>query len=98
MASTKEYRDFVLEELSILDDITIRPMMGEYILYYKGTIFGGIYDDRFLIKKVPGNKKYAMEETLPYETGKPMYLVDIDNSDILKEIILDTYKDLPKKK
>ena len=95
MASTKEYRDYVLEELSLLDGITIRPMMGEYILYYKGVVFGGIYDDRFLVKKTSSNRKYNMEEALPYEKGKPMYLVnDVDNKEILSDIVLDTYRDL----
>ncbi len=68
-------------------------MMGEYILYYKGTIFGGIYDDRLLVKIVDNNKKYNMKEAIPYPKGKPMYLVeDIDNTEILKDIVLDTYK------
>ena len=51
MASTKDYKDFILEQLSLLDDITCKPMMGEYMLYYKGLLFGGIYDDRLLVKK-----------------------------------------------
>ena len=95
MASTKEYRDFVIEQLRELNNITDRYMMGEYVLYYKGIVFGGIYDDRFLVKKTDTNKKYNMEEAIPYEKGKPMYLVDdVDNPDILKEIVLDTYNDL----
>ena len=95
MASTKSYRDFILEQLSTLDDITCKSMMGEYLLYYKGTLFGGIYDDRFLVKRVDGNKKYNMEEVIPYPNAKPMYLVeDVDNMDTLKEIVLDTYNDL----
>lgn len=51
MASTKEYRDYVLEQLNLLGDISYKPMMGEYLLYYRGVLFGGIYDDRLLIKK-----------------------------------------------
>ena len=98
MASTKEYRDFVLENLSLLDDITYKPMMGEYLLYYKGILFGGIYDDRLLVKIVNGNKKYSMEESIPYEKAKPMYLVDdVDNKELLKNIILDTCSDLSNK-
>ena len=97
MASTKDYKDYVLGQLSILNDITVRPMMGEYILYYRGVVFGGIYDDRFLVKRVESNKKYNMEEAIPYEKGRPMYLVDdIDNMDTLKEIVLDTYEGLKK--
>ncbi len=95
MASTKEYKEFVLEQLSILDDITCKPMMGEYLLYYKNLLFGGIYDDRVLVKRVDNNKKYNMEEVIPYPNAKPMYLVDdIDNQDILKEIVIDTYSGL----
>ena len=91
MASTKDYRDFVLEQLSQLNSFVCKPMMGEYLLYYKGILFGGIYDDRLLVKKVENNKKYNMEETIPYKNAKPMYLVDdIDNQDILKDIVLDT--------
>ena len=95
MASTKDYRDFILEQLSILNGISCKPMMGEYLLYYNGILFGGIYDDRLLVKKTDNNKKYKMDDAIPYETAKPMYLVDdVDNQDILKDIILDTYKDL----
>ena len=95
MASTKSYRDFIIEQLSLLDDINCKSMMGEYLLYYKGTLFGGIYDDRFLVKIVENNKKYNMEEVIPYPNAKPMYLVeDVDNMGTLKEIVLDTYNDL----
>lgn len=95
MATTKEYRDFILEKLNILDNITCRPMMGEYLLYYNGILFGGIYDDRLLVKKVENNKKYNMQEDIPYEGAKPMYLVDeVDNKETLKDIVLDTCKGL----
>lgn len=95
MASTIDYKDFVLEKLQVLDDITCKPMMGEYLLYYKGALFGGIYDNRLLIKIVKNNKKYNMKESIPYQNAKPMYLVDeIDNLEILKDIILNTIKDL----
>ena len=95
MSTTKEYKNFILEQLSLLDNITYKPMMGEYILYYNGIVFGGIYDDRLLVKIVSGNKKYNMEEVIPYKKGKPMYLVsDVDNMEELKKIVLDTYNDL----
>ena len=97
MATTKEYRDYILEQLKALDNITCKPMMGEYLLYYDGVLFGGIYDDRFLVKIVENNKKYNMEEAIPYETAKPMYLIDeVDNQEILKEIVMDTYLGLKK--
>jgi TfoX/Sxy family transcriptional regulator of competence genes len=95
MASTKEYRDFILEQLSALNEITCKQMMGEYLLYYNSLLFGGIYDDRLLVKITDTNKKYHMEEAIPYESAKPMYLVeDIDNEEVLKEIVLDTCKGL----
>ncbi len=73
--------------------------MGEYLLYYNNILFGGIYDNRFLVKIVETNKKYNMEEEIPYETAKPMYLIeDIENRELLKEIIIETCKSLPKKK
>lgn len=91
MATTKEYRDFIMERLSILDGIRIRAMMGEYLLYYNDTLFGGIYNDRLLVKIVDSNKKYNMIENLPYKGAKNMYLVeDIDNEENLKSIVLDT--------
>ena len=97
MASTKEYRDFILGQLSILGDITYKPMMGEYLLYSDGLLFGGVYDDRLLIKKVETNKKYNMEEVIPYETAKPMYLVeDVDDIDTLIDVIIDTCEGLKK--
>ena len=97
MATTKYYRDFILEQLSLLDNITCKSMMGEYLLYYNGVLFGGIYDDRLLVKIVDNNKKYNMQESIPYESAKPMFLVDdVDNKEVLRDIVLDTYKDLNK--
>ena len=97
MGSTKDYRDFILEQLSILDGITCRPMMGEYMLYYNGLLFGGIYDDRLLVKIVDTNKEYGMEEAIPYPSAKPMYLVDdVDNQDTLRDIVLNTCRGLKK--
>lgn len=97
MATTKDYRDFILEQLNILDNITCKSMMGEYLLYYNGLLFGGIYDDRLLVKMVDSNKKYNMQESIPYESAKSMYLVDdVDNGEVLRDIVLDTCKDLKK--
>ena len=83
MASTKEYLDFILEQLSELDEITYRAMMGEYIIYYRGKVVGGIYDDRFLIKPVKSAMNMMPEAglELPYEGAKEMLLVDnVENS------------------
>ena len=95
MATTREYRDYVLEQLNLLDNITCKSMMGEYLLYYNGVLFGGIYDDRLLVKIVDSNKKYNMQESIPYENAKSMYLVDdVDNQEKIRDIVLDTCKGL----
>lgn len=94
MSSTKDYKEYIVEQLSILDSIICKPMMGEYLLYYNGILFGGIYDDRLLVKKVNNNKKYNMEEVIPYKNAKAMYLVDSDDQEVLRDIVFDTYKEL----
>ena len=97
MATTKDYRDFILEQLNLLENITCKSMMGEYLLYYNGILFGGIYDDRLLVKIVDSNNKYNMQEAIPYNGAKLMYLVDdVDNQDVLRDIVIDTCKDLQK--
>lgn len=98
MKTTKDYKEFVLEQLSDLDSITCRPMMGEYLLYYDNILFGGLYNNRLLIKKVEGNKKYGLSDQIPYDGAKAMYQVDdIENRELTKEIILTTCQELPKK-
>ena len=95
MATTKDYKEFILEQLNILNNITCKPMMGEYLLYYNNILFGGIYDNRLLVKKVSTNTEYNMKDAIPYEGAKVMYLVeDIDNQELLKDIILDTCRGL----
>ena len=98
MASSKEYLEFVLEQLSLLDDITYKAMMGEYIIYYKGKVAGGIYDDRFLVKPVKSAVAMMPEADmeLPYEGAKEMLLVDdIDNKEFLRELFDAMYDELP---
>ncbi len=94
MATTKDYKNFVLEQLNLLDNITCRSMMGEYLLYYNNVLFGGIYDNRILVKIVEGNKKYNLEKIIPYKGAKPMYFVDTDDKELIRDIVLDSYKDL----
>lgn len=97
MSTSKEYKNFVLEQLNLLDNITCKPMMGEYLLYHKEVLFGGIYDNRLLVKMVDGNKKYNMSKSIPYKNAKMMYWVDdIDDKDLLKEIVLETCNNLNK--
>ncbi len=98
MASSKEYLSFILDQLSGLDGITHRAMMGEYILYYRDRIIGGIYDDRFLVRPVPA--AVAMmpdaEREIPYEGAKEMLLVDnVDSRDFLTQLIEAMYDELP---
>ena len=98
MASSKEYLDFILEQLSELDDVTYRAMMGEYIIYYRGKIVGGIYDDRLLVK--PTKSAVAMmpnaDMELPYDGAKEMLLVDdVDNKEFLRELLESMYEELP---
>ena len=97
MATSKEYKNFILEQLDLLDNITCRSMMGEFLLYYNDVLFGGIYDNRLLVKIVNTNKKYNMQEQIPYESAKPMYFVDdVDDKEVLKEIVIETCKGLKK--
>ena len=98
MASNKEYLEYILEQLSDLNDITYRAMMGEYIIYFRGKIIGGIYDDRFLVKPTEATKALMPEADmeLPYESAKEMLLVDdIDNKEFLKELLEGMYDELP---
>lgn len=101
MASSKVYLAYILDQLSLLDGITHRAMMGEFILYKEGKIFGGIYDDRFLVKPT----KSAMEKMpkapheLPYEGAKEMLLVeDVDNREFLRELVMTMCAELPEPK
>ena len=98
MASSKEYLDFILEQLSDLNEVSYRAMMGEYIIYYRGKVVGGIYDDRFLVK--PTKFAVAMmpdaNRELPYEGAKEMLLVDdVDNKKFLTELLEAMYEELP---
>ena len=101
MASSKEYLIFILEQLSGLDDITYRPMMGEYILYYRERVIGGIYDDRFLVKPVRAavNLMPNAEMEVPYEGAKGMLLVDdVDDREYLVKLFEAMYDELPERK
>lgn len=98
MASSKEYLNYILEQLSGLDEITHRAMMGEFILYYRGKIVGGIYDDRLLVKPVKSAVAYmpAARYELPYEGAKEMLLVDeVDNKEFLTGLFNVMYDELP---
>ena len=98
MASSKEYLDFILDQLSELEDISYRAMMGEYILYYKGKIVGGIYDDRLLVKPVKSAIAYMPNAgyELPYDGAKEMLLVDdVDSKGFLTGLFKAMFDELP---
>lgn len=96
MASSKEYLDFVLEQLSGVEDISFRAMMGEYIIYCRGKVIGGVYDDRFLLKPTESAKRLMPDGIfeLPYPGGKEMILADVDNRALLDELIPAIANDL----
>ena len=98
MPSSKEYLNFILEQLSDLNDITYKPMMGEFLIYYRGKLVGGIYDDRLLVKPVKAAISYMpqAEYSLPYEGAKEMLLVDnIDDKEYLAGLFGAMFDDLP---
>ena len=98
MASGKDYLDYVLDQLSPLDGISYRAMMGEYILYYEGKIVGGIYDDRLLVKPTKSAREMLPDAPfeLPYEGAKEMLLVeDVDDREFLAELVTAVADDLP---
>ena len=101
MASSKGYLEYILVQLSGLDEVSCRAMMGEYIIYYRGKIVGGIYDDRFLVK--PTKSAVAMmpdaDMEFPYEGAKEMLLVDnVENREFLEELLNAVYEELPASK
>ena len=98
MASSKEYLDYVLDQLSLVDGISSRAMMGEYILYCNGKIFGGIYDDRFLVKPTKSalERMPDAQRELPYDSAKEMLLVeDMDDCEFLQDLVTAVCEDLP---
>ena len=98
MASSKEYLDFILEQLSGSEDVSYRAMMGEYIIYYRGKAVGGIYDDRFLVKPVKAAKKMMPDADMepPYEGAKEMLLVnELENKEFMRQLLESMYEELP---
>ena len=90
MATSKEYMEFIIDQSGLGDDIITKQMMGEYLLYYKGKHIGGIYDNRLLVKKTKTNEQFGMPEAIPYTGAKPMFIVDVDNRDEVKNVIIVT--------
>lgn len=101
MASSKDFLEFVLDGLCELPDITYRAMMGEYVIYYRGKVVAGIYDNRFLVKPTPGALRIVPNAPMeiPYDGGRPMIMIeDAENRALLRELFDAIYNDLPKKK
>ena len=101
MASSKDYLEFIMEQLSGLEDVSYRAMMGEYILYFRGKVIGGIYDDRFLVKPVKAARAMMPDADmeLPYEGGSEMIMVDnVDDRMFLKDLLEAMYPELPEPK
>ena len=94
MASSKDYLDYILELLREINGISFKKMMGEFLLYKKGVLFGGVYDNRFLIKKTKSLENSGLKEQIPYPSAKPMLLVDSEDPDEIKELVDAVYKDL----
>mgnify|MGYP000551589046 FL=1 len=97
MASTNQYLEFVLDLLGELDDVEHRKMMGEYVLYYRGKVVGGIYDDRFLLKVTPASERLLPEapRAIPYEGAKEMLLVEVEDRDTLHDVVDAMWQELP---
>lgn len=97
MASNQDYLTYVLELLRELNGITYKKMMSEYILYKDNIIFGGIYDNRFLVKRTASLEGMNFKEIIPYPNAKPMYVIDSEDPDEVKEYVLKILKDLRNK-
>ena len=97
MASTNQYLEFVLDLLGELVDVAHRKMMGEYVLYYRGKVVGGIYDDRFLLKVTPASERLLPEapHAIPYEGAKEMLLVEVEDRDVLCDVVSAMWEELP---
>ena len=98
MASSAEYLEYVLDMLREVPLLTYRKMMGEYMLYSEGVLFGGVYDDRLLLKDVPAARDAFPYTEIPYEGAKPMLLVDSEDPELITEVIAAMISQLPKPK
>ena len=92
--TSKDYRDFAVEQMGLLEGISVRPMMGEFLLYWRGKHFGGLYDNRLLVKKTKTNQRFWMSEAIPYDGAKAMYQANIDNLDEVADVIKATCEGL----
>ena len=98
MASSAEYLEYVLDLLAAVPEVTTRKMMGEYLLYSSGKLFGGIYDDRFLVKDTNASRAVLSTSQVPYDGASEMLLVDIENRDVITDLVVSMLPDLPEPK
>ena len=101
MSSTKAYLDFVMDQLSDLDDVSYRAMMGEYVIYYRGKVVAGVYDDRLLVKPTNTAQKIIPNAPMeiPYPGGKPMIMIeDVENRELLRNLFNAVYTEIPNPK
>lgn len=98
MASSAEYLEYVLDLLADVPDVTTRKMMGEYLLYSSGKLFGGVYDDRFLVKDTPASRAVLSTTEIPYDGASAMMLVDIENRDSVADLVFAMLQELPEQK
>ena len=98
MATSKEFLNFVLESFDPSDGVTARAMMGEYCLYRQGVLFGGLYDGRVLVKSTENNAQFRMPTAIPYNGAKPMYFVDADDRELMREVARVTSEDMARVK
>ena len=98
MASTPEFLEYVLELLSDVPDVTTRKMMGEYLLYAQGKLFGGVYDDRFLVKATDASRATLSMEEIPYEGAAPMLVVDVEDPAAVAALVMEMLPELPEPK
>lgn len=94
MASSKDYLEYVLELLREVENVTYKKMMGEYMLYKEDILFGGVYDNRFLIKKTKSLENSGLKEQIPYSSAKSMLLIDSEDPDVIKRLVLLAINDL----
>lgn len=97
MASSKDYLEYVIELLREVEGVTYKKMMGEYMLYKEDILFGGVYDNRFLIKKTKSLENSGLKEQIPYPSAKPMLLIDSEDPEEIKELVLLVINDLKQK-
>lgn len=94
MASSTEYLEYVLGLLAGVPEVTTRKMMGEYLLYASGKLFGGVYDDRFLVKDTPASRAALPTSEIPYDGASAMMLVDIEDRDFVANLVISMLSEL----